>query len=87
MWLVSLEPGCWQISILVTFANDPYVCRPTHTTVTESPNIIFLKGGLFRESGYNLEFPFKEQWWHRAETWERPYVSTEVAFFNSKTEP
>lgn len=49
--------------------------RPTHTTVTENPRITFVKGGLFRESGFSLEHPFKEQWWRRAELWERSYVA------------
>jgi hypothetical protein len=50
------------------------IFSPTHTTVTENPSMTFVKGGLFRSSGYGLEYPFKEQWWRRAEVWERPYA-------------
>lgn len=45
------------------------------TTVTEKPDVTFVKGGLFRGAGFEFVRPFKEQWWRRAETWERAYVS------------
>ena len=44
------------------------------TTVAENPDIVFVKGGLFRQFGFDLDVPFKEQWFRRAESWERPYV-------------
>ena len=44
------------------------------TTVPEIPDLTFVKGGLFRSSGFDLDKPFKEQWCRRAERWEHPYV-------------
>ncbi len=44
------------------------------TTVLEIPELVFVKGGLFRNSGFDLGKPFKEQWFRRAEGWEVPYV-------------
>jgi hypothetical protein len=44
------------------------------TTVPENPDLTFVKGGLFRSWGFDLDKPFKEQWFRRAEDWESPYV-------------
>jgi len=55
----------------------PRCGSPIMTTVTENPDTVFVKGGLFRDAGIDLPQPIKEQWWRRAEKWERPYVSSD----------
>ena len=44
------------------------------TTVLQQPDLVFLKGGLFRDSGFDLEKLWKEQFVHRAEKWEVAYA-------------
>jgi hypothetical protein len=48
--------------------------RPIFTSTTGNVDIIFVKGGMFRKHGFDLNTPFKEQWFRRAETWEKPYI-------------
>jgi len=48
--------------------------RPIMTTITGKPDLVFVKGGMFRKHGLDLDKPFKEQWFRRAEVWETPYV-------------
>lgn len=45
------------------------------TTVTGKPEVTYVKGGLFREAGFDIGYPIKEQWFRRAEAWEKPYVA------------
>ncbi|PQM43842.1 hypothetical protein VE01_10738 [Pseudogymnoascus verrucosus] len=59
----------------------PRCGSPICTTVTENPSITFVKGGLFGNSEQGLQRPFKEQWWRRAEAWEKPYVPVENKIF------
>jgi len=42
------------------------------TIVTENPETAFLKGGLFAKSGVDLPPPGLQQFWRRAEKWEKP---------------
>lgn len=48
--------------------------RPIFTSTTGNADIIFVKGGMFRKGGFDLNTPFKEQFFRRAETWEKPYI-------------
>jgi hypothetical protein len=41
--------------------------------VKEQPEIAFLKSGPFATSGFALPFPVHEQFWKRAEVWEKPF--------------
>jgi hypothetical protein len=43
------------------------------TVVKERPEAAFLKGGLFAKFGVGLPAPGKEQFWRRAEKWEKPH--------------
>lgn len=61
--------------------NSWHNSRPICTTVPENPSITFVKGGLFGDSEQGLQRPFKEQWWRRAEAWEKPYVPEENKIF------
>ncbi|CZR54368.1 uncharacterized protein PAC_04252 [Phialocephala subalpina] len=45
---------------------------PIMTIVAEKPETAFLKGGLFAKFGYGLPAPGREQFWRRAEKWEKP---------------
>ncbi|KAF8864202.1 hypothetical protein BDZ45DRAFT_797701 [Acephala macrosclerotiorum] len=45
---------------------------PIMTIVTEHPQRAFLKGGLFAKFGFDLPAPGREQFWRRAEKWEKP---------------
>lgn len=44
------------------------------TTIAGQSDIVFVKGGMFRKHGFELDMPFKEQWLRRAEQWETHYV-------------
>jgi hypothetical protein len=48
------------------------------TIVSENPQIAFLKGGLFAKSGVDLPPPGKQQFWRRAEKWEKPLEGVEL---------
>lgn len=52
--------------------------RPIYTSVSEKPDIVFVKGGLFAKAGHKLPLPFKEQFWRRREPWERAYASEDM---------
>ena len=41
--------------------------------VKEKPEMTFLKAGPFAESGFALPPPVYEQFWRRAEVWEKPF--------------
>jgi hypothetical protein len=43
------------------------------TVVKEHPENAFLKGGLFAQFGVGLPPPGKEQFFRRAEIWEKPH--------------
>jgi hypothetical protein len=43
------------------------------TLVKERPETAFLKGGLFAKFGVDLPAPGREQFWRRAEKWEKPH--------------
>jgi hypothetical protein len=48
-------------------------CSAIMTVVKERPEIAFLKGGLFVKFGVDLPAPGREQFWRRAEKWEKPH--------------
>jgi hypothetical protein len=81
MWIVSHNQCDFGDTSYLTLTNSWHYCRPVFTTVTENPNTIFVKGGLFGGSEQGLQRPFKEQWWRRAETWEKPHVPDENKIF------
>ena len=43
------------------------------TIVKQHPETAFLKGGLFAQFGVDLPPPGREQFWRRAEKWEKPH--------------
>lgn len=43
------------------------------TVIRERPQISVLKGGLFAKFEVDLPAPGREQFWRRAEKWEKPH--------------
>jgi hypothetical protein len=43
------------------------------TVIRERPQISVLKGGLFAKFEIDLPAPGREQFWRRAEKWEKPH--------------
>ncbi|KAE9379161.1 hypothetical protein N431DRAFT_397262 [Stipitochalara longipes BDJ] len=46
---------------------------PIMTIIRQRPEISVLKGGLFAKFGVDLPPPGREQFWRRAEKWEKPH--------------
>jgi hypothetical protein len=46
---------------------------PIMTVIRQRPEISVLKGGLFAKFGVDLPAPGREQFWRRAEKWEKPH--------------
>jgi hypothetical protein len=44
--------------------------RPIMSVLATMPDTAFLKGGLFKKSGFDLPQPVQQQWTRRCEKWE-----------------
>jgi len=52
---------------------DLTFCSPIMTIIRQRPEISVLKGGLFAKFGIDLPAPGREQFWRRAEKWEKTH--------------
>jgi len=62
--------GVFEIKLYV---RKLMLCSAIMTVVKQRPEIAFLKGGLFAKFGVDLPAPGREQFWRRAEKWEKPH--------------
>jgi len=47
-------------------------CSAIMSRVKEHPEMTYINVGPFAKSGFALPFPVLEQFWRRAESWEKP---------------